>query len=91
MLENYSGKEVRLDVKGLEAMHEVWEDPGRAPRELSDGSGLPVNFWYLVKGMQGLGRFVRPKSEVHNEVFPEVRVVPFEGYFKQKFRSEGKP
>lgn len=38
-------------------------------------------FGNLVKGMQ---------REVHDEVFPEVRVMPFEGYFKQKFRSEGK-
>lgn len=89
LLENFSGKKVRLDVKGEEAMHEVWEDPARAPKELTE-SAFPVDFWYLVKGTQGKGLFVRPKSQIHNDVFPDVKVTPFEGYFKQRFARGGK-
>lgn len=42
------------------------------------------DFWYLVKGTQGQGRFYRPRGQIHNDMFPEVQVTTFETYFKQK-------
>lgn len=89
LLEKYSGKTVELDVQSEEKMHEVWQDASKAPKELTD-SAFPVDFWYLVKGLQGKGEFVRPRSQIHNEVYPDVTVTPFEMYFRKKFGVRGK-
>lgn len=86
LLEKFSGRKVELDVKGLEEMEKVIEDPGRAPKELTE-SAFPVDFWHLVKGLQGMGRFVRPKSQIHNGRFAGVKETTFEGYFRQRFGS----
>jgi hypothetical protein len=84
LLEQYTGKKVELDVQAEQAMHEIWENPEKAPKEHTQ-SAFPVDFWYLVKGTQGKGEFVRAKSQIHNSVFPGVKVTPFEDYFKAKF------
>jgi hypothetical protein len=84
LLEQYGGKTVELEVQGEEAMHRVLEDPSKAPKEHTQ-SAFPVDFWYLVKGTQGKGEFVRPKSQIHNGLFEGFGVTPFEGYFKQRF------
>jgi nucleoside-diphosphate-sugar epimerase len=89
LLEKYTGKKVELDVQGEEAMHRVWENPTSAPKEHTE-SAFPVDFWYLVKGTQGKGLFVRPKSQIHNGMFPDVKITPFEGYFKERSKTEGK-
>lgn len=84
LLRMYTGKEVQLDVQSVEAMHKVCDDPSKAPKEHTQ-SAFPVDFWYLVKGLQGLGESVRPKSQIHNDFFEGVRYTPFEWYFKQRF------
>jgi hypothetical protein len=89
LLEKYTGKKVDVDVQGEEAMHRIWEDPSKAPKEHTE-SAFPVDFWYLVKGTQGMGEFVRPKSQIHNGLFPELTVTPFEGYFKARFGEASK-
>jgi hypothetical protein len=89
LLEKYTGKKVDVDVQGEEAMHKIWEDPSKAPKEHTE-SAFPVDFWYLVKGTQGKGEFVRPKSQIHNGLFPELTVTPFEGYFKARFGEAAK-
>lgn len=85
LLREYTGKEAEMDVQGEEAMHEIWENPDKAPKELPE-SAFPVNFWYLVKGTQGKGLFVRPKSQIHNDLFPAVRRTTFEKYFQGRFQ-----
>jgi nucleoside-diphosphate-sugar epimerase len=72
LLEKYSGKKVTMDVMGEEKMHEVLADPESAPKELQNQSSFPVDFWFLVKGMQGTGRFWRPRGMNHNDLFPEI-------------------
>lgn len=89
LLEKYTGKQVELDVLGEEKLHEVWADPSKAPKEHTE-SAFPVDFWYLVKGTQGRGEFVRPRSQIHNAMFEDVAVTPFEGYFKARFGSAEK-
>jgi len=89
LLTKYTGKDVQLDVQSADAMHRVWEDPSKAPKEHSQ-SAFPVDFWYLIKGLQGTGEFVRPKSQIHNDLFENMTYTPFEGYFKQKFAKGGK-
>lgn len=89
LLELYTGKNVEMDVLGEEKMHEIWDDPRKAPKEHTE-SAFPVDFWYLVKGTQGKGEFVRPKSQIHNDLFQGLTYTPFEGYFKGRFGSSEK-
>lgn len=89
LLGKYAGKKVDLDVHGEEKMHEMWEDPSKAPKEWTE-SAFPVDFWCLVKGTQGKGEFVRPKSQIHNGLFPSVKTTPFEKYFQNRFGSTKK-
>ncbi|PVI05426.1 hypothetical protein DM02DRAFT_715739 [Periconia macrospinosa] len=90
LLEKYSGKEVVLDVRDLSEMHKVIDTEGECIKEeeLKD-SAFPVDFWFLVKGLQGSGRFVRHPSQIHNGRFPEVRRTSFEKYFKERFGEVG--
>jgi hypothetical protein len=89
LLEKYTGKKVELDVMGEEKLHEVWEDPSKAPKEHGE-SAFPVDFWYLVKGIQGTGLFVRPSSEIHTGLFEGFTVTPFENYFKDRAERDSK-
>lgn len=81
-----SGKEVKKVVYPIEAMHRAWRNPDDIPEEVRGKSAFPDDFWMLVKGMQGLGRFWRPLGEVHNDSFP-VEVTTFEKYFDSLFGS----
>lgn len=87
LLERYSGKEVEMDVVYPKKMHEVIADPKQAPKEHTE-SAFPVDFWYMVKGMQGMGRFYRPKGQNHNDLFPDVERTTFEKYFQEKFGKQ---
>jgi hypothetical protein len=85
LLERYSGKPVRINMIPEQEMHKVVEDPSSAPQELKEKSPFPVDFWFLVKGIQGQGRFYHPQGQTHNTLFPDVRVTTFDRYFQQKF------
>lgn len=86
LLEKYSGKPVKKKVTSQDYMRAIVADPSAAPRDLREGSVFPVDFWFLVKGIQGEGRFWRPKGQVHNHLFPEVQVTTFEKYLQQQFQ-----
>ncbi|KAL2849393.1 hypothetical protein BJX68DRAFT_276093 [Aspergillus pseudodeflectus] len=85
LLSRYSGKKVSKNIYPIDVMHKVWRDPEAVPEEVKGKSVFPDDFWILVKGMQGSGRFWRPPGEVHNELFPNVRVRTFERYFQEMF------
>jgi hypothetical protein len=86
LLERYSDKPVKKNNITFDEWHYVIADPSKAPSNLTEAqSSFPVDFWFLVKGMQGLGRFRRPKSDYHNDLFPAVKVTTFEDYFTSKF------
>ncbi|KAG9966965.1 NAD(P)-binding protein, partial [Aureobasidium melanogenum] len=87
LLQKHSGKKVNLDIMGEDKMHEVLADPESAPKHLQNKSSFPVDFWFLVKGMQGSGRFWRPRGMNHNHLFPEIKPTTFEAYFKQRFQK----
>ena len=89
LLEQYTEKKVEVDVLGEEKMYEIWDDPSRAPKEHTE-SAFPVDFWYLVKGTQGKGEFIRPKSQIHNNLLKELTYTPLEGYFKSRSGSSEK-
>ncbi|RAH85474.1 hypothetical protein BO86DRAFT_416339 [Aspergillus japonicus CBS 114.51] len=79
LLERFSGRTVEKTVWPLEVMHRV-----------KGKSVFPDEFWILVRGMQGAGRFVRPPGEVHNALFPGVEVRTFERYSGEMFERERK-
>lgn len=85
LLQRYSGRSVKKDLISHGEMHRIVADPSQAPRELQGASSFPVDFWFLVKGIQGEGRFWRPKGQTHNHLFPEVQRTTFEQYFQQRF------
>ncbi|KAL4901037.1 hypothetical protein BDW74DRAFT_187894 [Aspergillus multicolor] len=87
LLEKYSKKEVEKVVYPIEAMHRAWKDPHDIPEEVKGKSAFPDDFWMLVKGMQGSGRFWRPPGQVHNDLFPDLKVMTFERYFQSRFAS----
>lgn len=86
-LEKHSRKRVQKVVYPLEAMDRSWRNPEDIPEDVKGKSQFPDDFWMLVKGMQGQVRFWRPPGEVHNDLFPDFQVTPFEKYFQDKFDS----
>jgi hypothetical protein len=92
LLEKFTGKPVRTEIISLDDMHKVIADPSSAPEHLKGNSAFPVDFWFLVKGAQGQGRFLRPRSQIHNHLFPHVKTKGFEEYFQENFAaSEAQP
>ncbi|RKU40576.1 hypothetical protein DL546_002022 [Coniochaeta pulveracea] len=85
LLEKYSGKKVRLKEISEEQMHKIIADPKTAPKEIAEGSAFPVEFWMMVKGTQGQDRFRRPKSECHNDLYPEVEKTTLERFFQRRY------
>ena len=85
LLGTYSKKPVHKQVLQESEMHEVIADPEAAPKELKGASALPVDFWFLVKGCQGQGRFRWPQGQRHDELFPDVEKTSFEEHFRQRF------
>ncbi|KAL4803337.1 hypothetical protein BDV18DRAFT_162902 [Aspergillus unguis] len=83
--EKKSGKKVNKVFYPIETMDRAWKNPEDIPPAVKSKSPFPDDFWMIVKGMQGLGRFWRPPGEVHNDVFPEVKVTTFEQYFDNLF------
>ncbi|OJD31683.1 nad-binding protein [Diplodia corticola] len=83
-LRNSTGKTVKIDYYPATTMHDVVADPTKAPPELGE-SALPIDFWFVVKGLQGQGRFRRPRGQINNHLFPHVKPTTFDTYFQQKF------
>ncbi|KAF2870755.1 NmrA-like family-domain-containing protein [Massariosphaeria phaeospora] len=83
LLKKYTGKDVKMDIRPNKDMHKVIADPSSVKEEGLKQSAFPVDFWFLVKGLQGQGRFVRPASQIHNERFGLTRT-SFEAYFKHR-------
>lgn len=81
LLEKYSAMKVKFEKYSEEDMHRIVAKPDSAPDELKQ-SAFPVDFWFLVKGSQGAGKFRRPKGEISNHLFPDVKVTTFDDYLK---------
>lgn len=85
LLETHSGRPVERHLLPVELMHRVWKNRDNVPEELRGRSVFPEDFWILVKGMQGSGRFWRPPGEVDNDLFPRVKPRTFEEYLSEMF------
>lgn len=85
LLEGFTGKNVVRHVMPLEVVHRVIRDPANVPKELGYGpqenkSAFPVDFWFLIRAVQGEGRFILRPGEVSNGLFPGVKVTTLEDY-----------
>ncbi|KAA8643990.1 hypothetical protein EYZ11_006583 [Aspergillus tanneri] len=87
LLQKHSGKPVRLNITSPCQMRAILKNPSSAPKELQTGSSFPVDFWMLLRHVQGLGDFWRPPGKLHNNWFPSVRPVSFDEYFAQLFKT----
>jgi len=85
LLVKHSGKPVEKRIISEEDMHGYVANPSMIPNILSAESSFPADFWLQVKGIQGQGRFWRPRGQVHNDLFGDFKSRPFERYFQGQF------
>jgi hypothetical protein len=77
----------RVDVQhiSLDEARSYVKNPDNAPKELRESvTAIPVDFWFVVRTIQGEGRGRRPLTDVHNDMFPEVEPTTFEDFLKQR-------
>lgn len=67
------------------ALVELVAHPEEAPSEIAPNSNIPVDFYFVVKSIQGSGTFRRSRWDCHWDLFPEVKRVTFEEYMKERF------
>ncbi|PCH39995.1 NAD(P)-binding protein [Wolfiporia cocos MD-104 SS10] len=79
------GRKVDVRSFSLDDAHRSVANPDAAPKEIGEQSAIPVNFYFIVKSIQGSGTFRRPRWECHWNLFPEVRRSTFEDYVKERF------
>ncbi|OGM46522.1 hypothetical protein ABOM_004519 [Aspergillus bombycis] len=82
LLERYSRRKVEKILMPIQVMHRVFQNKEDVPEDLKGKGAFPDDFWIVVKGMQGSGRFWRPPGQVHNDLFPDVKTMAFEQYFQ---------
>ncbi|TFY60103.1 hypothetical protein EVJ58_g5353 [Rhodofomes roseus] len=88
LLRKYAGAKGRtVTVRRFSAddAHRFAADASAAPQEIAESSNIPVDFYFVVKSIQGSGTFRRPTWECHWDLFPEVKRTTFEDYLKEKF------
>ncbi|KAJ5115008.1 NAD(P)-binding protein [Penicillium alfredii] len=85
LLQKYSGKPAKINITSVDQMRAILKDPSSAPKELLRGSTFPVDFWMILRHVQGQGVFWRPPGLLHNDLFPEVKPVSVEEYFRNLF------
>ncbi|KAH9948826.1 hypothetical protein B0H21DRAFT_203653 [Amylocystis lapponica] len=88
LLRKYAvGREVRSRAFSAEDAHKFAARPKEAPREIGLNSNIPVDFYFVVKVIQGSGTFRRSRWECHWDMFPEVQRTTFEDYLKDRFQK----
>ncbi|KAH9920129.1 uncharacterized protein B0H18DRAFT_957183 [Fomitopsis serialis] len=88
LLRKYAGAKGRkVTVRHFSAddAHRFAADASAAPQEIAKSSAIPVDFYFVVKCLQGSGTFRRTPWECHWDLFPEVKRTTFEEYLKEKF------
>ncbi|BGP45174.1 hypothetical protein JCM10450v2_000991 [Rhodotorula kratochvilovae] len=86
LLQSTSGRAVDVDYISEADAHRYIADPESAPEQCK-GSAFPVDFWMIQAhaGQEptGLGTFRRHPAQVHNDLFPEVKVTRFSEWLAQ--------
>lgn len=81
LLRRHSRRPVKLDVISVEQMQGILKDASSAPEKWRGRSTFPVDFFVILRYVQGQGCFWRPPGLLHNELFPEVKPVTVDEYF----------
>ncbi|EMD40117.1 hypothetical protein CERSUDRAFT_81414 [Gelatoporia subvermispora B] len=79
------GREVTVRHFSSNDAHHFAARPEEAPKEIAENSLIPVDFFFVVKCIQGSGTFRRSRWECHWDLFPEVQRTTFEEYLKERF------
>lgn len=90
LLQKYAGargKIVKARRFSEEDAHRFVANEGEAPKEIGKMSAIPVDFYFVVKSIQGSGTFRRSRWECHWDLFPNVRRTTFEEYMQERFGS----
>lgn len=85
LLGEYSGRKAELNLTSVDQMEKILKDPSLVSEELKTGSTFPVTFWMLLRHVQGQGTFWRPPGLLSNDLFPKVKPVTMDEYFKALF------
>ena len=79
------GCDVQVKHLSLDDAHRFVSKPEEAPKEIGENSRIPVDFYFVVKSIQGMGLFRRPRWECHWDLFPEVERMTFDDYLRGRF------
>lgn len=99
LLEKHTGKKVDVQKYSFQDQKKILDAPKSAPKDLRDQSkeggegqsSFPVDFWFLVKGLQGAGRFRWPAGERHEKEFgfDPSNMRSFDRYIREKHGHGG--
>ncbi|KAH9839155.1 uncharacterized protein C8Q71DRAFT_855794 [Rhodofomes roseus] len=79
------GRTVTVRYFSADDAHRFAADASAAPPEIAKSTNIPVDFYFVVKYLQGSGTFRRTPWECHWDLFPEVKRTTFEDYLKERF------
>lgn len=79
------GRKVSVRYFSEQDAHRLVAHPEEAPSEIASNSNIPVDFYFVVKSIQGSGTFRRSRWDCHWDLFPEVKRATFEEYMKERF------
>ena len=87
LLRKHSKRQARINLISIDQVKEILKDPSSAPEKLQGGSTFPVDFWVLLRYVQGQGKFWRPPGLLSNDLFPEVTPTSLDKYFEGLFSN----
>ncbi|KZT09382.1 NAD(P)-binding protein [Laetiporus sulphureus 93-53] len=79
------GRKVDVRHFSMDEAHRFIARPQEAPQQIAMNSSFPVDFYFVVKSIQGSGTFRRSRWECHWDLFPEVKRTTFEEYMRERF------
>ena len=79
------GKAVKERRIAVDDVHRYIKDESLAPKDISQNTQIPVDFYFIVKCNEAQGLFRRNEWDCHWDLFPEVKRTSFEEYLKERF------
>ncbi|KAF9887312.1 hypothetical protein FE257_010307 [Aspergillus nanangensis] len=85
LLQKHSGKPVKIQTTPFNNVRGILDDPSLAPKEWWGDSTFSLDFFMILRLVQGQGVCWRPPGFLHNDLFPEVKTGNVDEYFKGLF------
>ena len=79
------GKSVKERHIAMDDVHRYIKDESLVPKDITQNTQIPVDFYFIVKCNEAQGLFRRNQWECHWDLFPEVKRTTFEDYLKERF------